>query len=93
MRLKCFLFGCAALLVSLLLVTRDGSAQTTCTKYPNSVVYDFQFPIGPGCIDEGPGCNECITTASRGVKICYYTFFNEAVYCYYGGQYPDNQIG
>jgi hypothetical protein len=91
MRLRSGLVAFAMALFSVLLFSDRGDAET-CQRYPNSIVFDSP-DYGAGCIDEGPGCTECITTASRGVKICYYTFFNEAVYCYYGGQFPDNQIG
>jgi hypothetical protein len=90
MRLRTWLVA-LSMMLGLALSAASGNAET-CTSYPDSIVFDFPG-YGPGCVNEGPGCTECVTTASRGVKICYWTDRNEAIYCYYSGQYPDNQIG
>lgn len=78
-------------LALILLASVSGSAETVCYFYEDSRVVELGDGDGPGCALTGPGCNECITTASRGVKVCYWTTFFD-YYCYYGGQYPDNQI-
>ncbi len=89
MRLRVSLVALSVALALVLLFSDNGNAQT-CTFYANSIVFDSP-DYGPGCIDTGPGCNECVTTASRGARICYWTTTFE-VYCFFGGQYPDNQI-
>ncbi len=74
-----------------LLFSRNSNAETVCTQYGSSVAVEDLGGYGPACAGTGPGCNECVTTASRGVKICYWTTLND-IYCFFGGQYPDNQI-
>lgn len=77
-------------LVSALVFSGSGNAETVCNTYENSKVALFDS-YGPACYDTGPGCHECVTTATRGVKVCYWIDFND-IYCYYSGQYPDNQL-
>lgn len=91
MRLRRFCVVFAVALVSILFLVQKGNA-TTCTFYANSMPYDFGLDWGPACVQTGPGCRECITTASRGAKACYSDPFDNVIYCYYTGQYPDNQI-
>jgi hypothetical protein len=89
MRLRVSLVALSVALALVLLFSDNGSAEN-CTQYANSTVFDSP-DYGPGCIDTGPGCNECVTTASRGAKVCYWVNFND-IYCIYTGQYPDNQM-
>lgn len=74
-----------------MLVSQSGDAEN-CTFYANSMPYDFGLAYGPGCVGTGPGCNECVTTSTRGVKVCVWDPFLNVIYCYYSSQYPDNQI-
>lgn len=91
MRVRLMGMSCALALILALVFAGSGTAETTCYLYENSKVVEHGDGNGPGCALTGPGCNECITTASRGVKVCYWVDFND-IYCYWGGQYPDNQI-
>lgn len=91
MRLRRWCLAFAVALISMLSFVQSGNADTVCTFYPNSSPRDLGS-YGPGCFGVGPGCNECVTTVSRGAKVCYWDPFFYDIYCYYTGEYPENQI-
>lgn len=52
--------------ILILLASASGNAETVCYFYEDSKVVELGDGHGPGCALTGAGCNECITTASRG---------------------------